>query len=260
MQNLNNSLVSIIMPIYNGEAYIHDAISSVKKQSYDNWELIIIDDHSNDASLQIAQKYAEQDERIKVFQTEMLCSGAAKARNLGVQYCTGRYIAFLDCDDYWSANKIQLQIALMKEHNANFCYGSYAIFSGDVNNLIGEFRPQSLISYSKLLRGCDIGCLTVMYDSYALGKHFFPMVDKEDYALWLKILKSEHARVVLCESIIAFYRVSSESLSSNKWRELVRQYNVYRRVEGIGVLKSLFYLSCYTCYGLKKHYINYRGK
>lgn len=259
MRNLDETLVSIIMPVYNGDRYLHDAISSVKKQTYDNWELIIVDDHSSDESFKTAQIYAKHDERIKVVQTEKSGSGAAQARNLGTRCCSGRYIAFLDCDDYWSADKLQLQIALMKNSNANFCYGSYAVFTGAKENIIGEFRPQSQISYSKLPRGCDIGCLTVIYDSYALGKLFFPDVYKEDYALWLKILKCEKTKVAFCKNIIAFYRVSTESISANKWKELRRQYNIYYRVEEIGLFKSLFYLFHYVSYGLKKHYISYRG-
>ncbi|TKU01411.1 glycosyltransferase family 2 protein [Citrobacter sp. wls830] len=258
MKNFTNPMISIIMPAYNGGEYITQAIQSVIDQTYKNWELIIIDDHSVDDSYSIAQHFTVNHPNIKLYQTEHKGSGAAVARNIGIAAATGRFIAFLDCDDFWLPKKLSKQINLLLSTDAHFCYSAYAIFNAKDNKKTGEFKPSAKISYDKLLRGCDIGCLTVIYDTEFLGKKFFPMVEKEDYALWLDIIKTEGVKFTVCNEITAYYRLSEQSISSNKWKELSRQLRIYRNVEQMSIFKSFFYLIRYALYGIQKHYFSYR--
>lgn len=260
MINLSSDItVSIIMPVFNGANFMHQSITSVLEQTFKNWELLIIDDHSSDDSYFIAKSYSKKHNNIKIFQTEHERSGASIARNIGIFNSTKRFIAFLDCDDYWASNKLEKQLSLLIKENAHFCYGSYYVFDSEKNKILGKFIPSKTINYHALLKGCDIGCLTVLYDTNFLGKRYFPKTVKEDYALWLQISKIHGVRFILCEDITAYYRISANSLSSNKWKEISRQYKVYTEVEGLNIFKSFFYIASYILYGVKKHYLNYRG-
>lgn len=258
MINFNDDIgVSIIMPVYNGEHYLEKSINSIKEQSFKNWELIIIDDHSTDNSFAIAKSYTN--ENIKLLKTTKYRSGAAKARNIGISNATKRFIAFLDCDDFWTNDKLEKQLNLLIKEQANFCYGAYNIFDSESNKIIGKFTPKKNINYKTLLKSCDIGCLTAIYDTKHLGKCYFPDTVKEDYALWLKIAKNKDIKFISCNDIIAYYRVSPNSLSSNKLKEVKRQYHIYRKIEKMNIISSSLYMAFYIVNGIKKHYINYRG-
>ncbi|HCT3783286.1 TPA: glycosyltransferase family 2 protein [Proteus mirabilis] len=260
LNSIDDIAVSVIMPVFNGEKFMPESINSVLDQTFKNWELLIIDDHSTDNSYAIATEYSNKFSNIKVFKTQEKQSGASKARNIGILNSTKRFIAFLDCDDYWTNDKLEKQLYLLIKENAHFCYGSYNIFDGRDNKKLGTFIPSSRINYYTLLKGCDIGCLTVIYDTKFLGKCYFPNTVKEDYALWLQIAKKNDIRFILCKDIIAYYRISQNSLSSNKWKEITRQYKIYKDVEKLNIFQSSFYVISYVFYGVKKHYFNYRGK
>ncbi|HHQ2324139.1 glycosyltransferase family 2 protein [Providencia rettgeri] len=258
MKNFNDNIgVSIVMPMYNGENFLEKAISSVVKQTFKNWELIIIDDHSDDNSYSIAKNYIS--ENIKLLKTKNSRSGAAKARNIGILEAKKRFIAFLDCDDYWDSNKLEKQLNLLIKEKAHFCYSAYNIFDNESGKIIGSFHPKNNINYYSLLKGCDIGCLTVVYDTAYLGKCYFPETVKEDYALWLAIAKIKNIKFVFCSDTLANYRISSNSISSNKWKEIKRQFFIYNEIENLGFINSSRYLASYIFYGIKKHYLSYRG-
>lgn len=246
-------LVSIIMPSYNSEKTINDSILSVLAQSYANWELIIIDDKSTDGTKEIIKNY--KDTRIIFLENEYNC-GAAISRNNGISIARGRFIAFLDSDDLWIPSKLEVQISLMIEKNISFSYTGYNVISPE-GRIIGKFIPPEYLKYEDLLKTNSIGCLTAIYDKNFFGKVFFPNLKKrQDLALWLILLKKiDYAYGIT--NALASYRILSNSLSSNKFKVLSSQWTIYRSVESISLLKSLWYFSCYIFNGIRKHFYKY---
>lgn len=241
-------LVSIVTPSYNSSGYIEKTILSVINQNYKNWELIIVDDCSSDYSVQIITRYLSQDERIKLICLEKN-SGAAVARNQGIEEARGRFIAFLDSDDSWHPEKLSKQVDFMLKNDYAFTYTAYHKV-----NEYGEYLSKVNIplktKYNELLKTCVIGCLTAMYDSHKLGKVYFPLIRKrQDFALWLKILKLTPYAYGLNEDL-ANYTVRSDSISANKIKAAQYNWYLYRNIEKLNILKSIYYFSHYMIKGI----------
>ena len=244
-------LVSIIMPCYNSEKYIEATVKSVLAQTYQNWELLLVDDSSSDASIELVKAFG--DERIRIFALDKN-GGAALARNKAIEEARGRWIAFLDSDDLWMPEKLERQIAYMCDGNIAFSYTDYEVID-DEDELIATFRPKlSVCKYTDILKHNHIGCLTVIYDADKLGKVFMPTeaIKREDVACWLSILKTGEAAYCLHECL-AKYKVHSCSVSSNKLQMIKYQWQVYRQVERINPFKSAFYLVCWAIMGFFKY-------
>ena len=246
-------IVSIVTPIYNCSDFIGGAIESVVEQSFQSWEMILVNDCSTDNSLAIAERYAAQDERIKVVELPVK-SGAAFARNKAISMAKGRYIAFLDADDRWLPCKLEKQIYFMQENEVPFSYTEYEKINSD-GNVCGYIGVPEKVSYSELLKTCYIGCLTAIYDTNYFGKVYMPEVRKrQDFALWLQLLKKVDFAYGVKESL-AQYRVHSGSMSSNKLNASKYTWKVYREVEKLSFLKSVYFFSHYAVRGvLRKNY------
>lgn len=241
-------LISIITPLYNGSDYLEKAIQSVISQTYRNWEMIIVDDCSKDDSLEKAQRYAALDARIKVLELAQN-SGAAVARNAAIEAAGGRYVAFLDSDDLWRADKLEKQINFMEANQVAFSYSAYEKVdeNGRIFGVVGV--PQK-VSYTDLLKVCSIGCLTAIYDTKVLGKVYMPINTKrEDYATWLAILKKIDYAYGMNE-VLAQYRVYDSQTSSKKAKMAKENWRLYRDVEKLGLLKSVYYFSHYAIRGV----------
>jgi len=246
-----NNLVSIITPSYNSEKFISETIKSVLNQTYDNWEMIIVDDCSSDNSNEIIKEYSKKDGRIKLIKLEKN-SGPAVARNRAIKEAKGRYIAFLDSDDLWMPNKLEKQVEFMKKNNLAFTYSSYYLIDEE-NHDIGLFNAPERISYRSMLKTCSVGCLTAIYDTNVLGKIYMPnIIKRQDYGLWLKILKIVGETKGIKEPL-AFYRIRKNSVSSNKIKAAKYQWKIYRDVENLNLFKSFYYFIHYAYYGLKKY-------
>jgi teichuronic acid biosynthesis glycosyltransferase TuaG len=236
-----NNIVSIITPSYNSEKFIRDTIESVLFQTYKNWEMIIVDDVSPDNSNEIIEKYSKKDSRIKLIKLEKN-SGPAVARNRAIQEAKGRYIAFLDADDLWKPEKLEKQIKFMEEKNCALSYSTYETMSEEGVLQNKYINPPLKISYKDLLKSNYIGCLTAIYDTQKIGKVYMPNISKrQDYGLWLKILRKTHFAYGMDESL-AVYRIRSNSVSSNKFKLLKFNYKLFKEHEGFSTLKSLYYL------------------
>ena len=233
---MNNQKVSVITPLYNSEKYIAEAIDSVLLQSYTDFEMIIIDDCSQDNSVNIVNSY--NDKRI-----QLIClkenNGAGVARNKGIDLAKGRYIAFLDSDDQWLPNKLEKQINFMRAKNVPFCFSSFYLMddNGQGLNKYREALPQ--VDYDKMLHNNYIGCLTAIYDTESLGKIFMTEHKKrQDWGLWLKILsKTKWAESI--QEPLASYRLRNESLSHHKWNLIRHNYLFYREQVGFSMLGSI---------------------
>ena len=240
-----NEMVSVIMPVYNTEKYVEEAICSVLSQSYQDWELLVVDDCSTDSSVSIIKRYMEQDRRIHFFQTDSSSGSPVKPRNIGVDAAKGRYIAFLDSDDIWLPDKLQNQIPLFGE-------GAVAVVFSNYEKMTEEGQCSGRIicaphctDYKKLLKGNVIGNVTGVYDTRKVGKIFFQPVHHEDYILWLSILKKGYvARNT--NTVTARYRLRVQSVSSNKWKVLGWQWYIYVHVEHIHYLKAVCLFVCYA--------------
>lgn len=244
-------LVSIIMPNYNGSKYLRETIDSVLSQTYKNWELLFVDDCSTDNSLEIVQQY--DDSRIRVIKNTVN-SGAAISRNKAIEAANGRWIAFLDSDDLWNKNKLLKHLEFMTQSQIPFSFTHYSVLNSE-NKLITEFSPsKDTYNYNTILKHCYIGCSTVIYDREKIGKVYMPTdaIEREDFACWLKILKSGENATCFHECLTT-YRVHSNSVSSNKFKIIKYQWNVYRKIEKLSLFRSLYYMAHWAILGVLKY-------
>ena len=241
---MDKEKVSIIVPMYNAEKFIGKTIESVLSQTYENWEMLIMNDVSTDNSLAVVNKFAKKDARIKVVNTEKNM-GVVKGRNHLIDLANGKYIAFLDADDYWHSQKLEKQIQFMKEKNAGISCTEYMRVKEN-GEKINEVVIKSEISYTDMLKNNYLGCLTVMYDVEKVGKRYFKELEKnEDYVLWLEIVKDVKTIFGLKENL-AYYRVLDNSRSSNKAKTAKVRWEIYRQVERLPFLKSVYYFLHYA--------------
>ena len=239
---MNKELVSVIMPTYNAGNFLADSINSILNQTYSNLELLITDDASTDpATIQLLKDYVAKDQRVDVvFLKEN--HGPGYSRNLSIDRARGRYIAFCDSDDRWTEDKLEKQIAYMKENNSSLCCAPYIICDEDNQNT-GINIPPRTITYSMMKRDNKVGCLTAIYDTKKLGqKYFMPTIRKrQDWALFLMIMKQCRVCQAYTAKPLAYYRVRHNSVSSKK-SSLIR-YNVaiYHNILGYSSAKSYLY-------------------
>ena len=236
-------LISIIVPVYNAGAYIRETISMVAAQTYGNWELLLVDDGSKDDSREkIRESMESGDARIRLIEKQKN-EGAARARNTGIEASKGRYVAFLDADDLWMPDKLEKELAFMKEKQAAFVFTAYefgdegAKRTGKVVNV-----PPSL-TYFKAHTRTVIFTTTVMLDTEKTGRELIrmPEVKSEDTATWWNILKNGFTAYGLNE-VLAVYRRPARSLSSNKLEAIRRIWNLYRKQEKLSLWYSVYNL------------------
>jgi len=251
------NLVSIITPCHNSSEFVAQTIDSVLAQTYENWEMILVDDGSTDNTVQIIEEYMKKDSRIRLIKLEKNCEPAV-ARNRAIEEARGRYIAFLDSDDIWLPEKLEKQLTFMRKNCIDVCYSSYYII--DERGLEkGLFITKEKATYRDLLKTCYIGNLTAIYDAGKLGKQYMEDVGHQDYTLWLKILKSGATARGILEPL-AKYRLRSRSISSNKIKAARWQWYIYRRIENLSLHRSIYYFVHYTYNGSIKHLFKYRRK
>ena len=240
---MTEDLVSVITPSYNAERTIGTTIESVLQQTYSNWELIIVDDGSTDATAKVVTDYGRRDSRIQ-FISQATNLGAAMARNHAIRKSKGRFIAFLDSDDVWKPEKLSCQISFMKKTGFPFTYTLYETIdeAGAVIRAPANLPPK--VSYAFLLRACRIGCLTVVYDTHEFGKVSMPLISRrQDYGLWLNLLRKVPFAYCLRISL-AQYRITPGSISRNKVKLLKYNYALLRIHQKLPLHKALFYLMC----------------
>lgn len=243
--------VSIITPSYNSEKFVLDTIKSILLQTYKDWELLIIDDCSKDSTIQVVEAFIKCYKNIRLIKLEKN-SGPAIARNTGIKAAKGKYIAFLDSDDLWLPDKLENQVDFMEENNIDFSFHAYWMQNeGEKEKKIVKTRKK--VSYNDLLKTCDIGCLTAMYNQEKLGKIYMPDIPKrQDYGLWLAILKKTQYAYSF-EEPLAIYRLRKHSISRNKFKTMYFIWKVYRDVENLTFLQSIYYSINYIYYGIRRY-------
>ena len=246
-----NALVSIITPSYNSERFINECICSVLEQTYTNWELLIVDDASEDGSKQLINSFTEKDSRISSHFLDINV-GAAEARNVAISKATGRYIAFLDIDDVWKKEKLTEQIDFMKNHDIAFSFSSYQPISEDGSQIFKEIEAPLIMDYNLFLKNTIIGCLTVVLDKHKIGDFKMPNLrTSQDMALWLSIMRNGFDAYGI-EKSLAYYRIVGTSNTSNKLKVIRGVWQVYRKEEGLGYLKSIWCFLHYVFNAIKK--------
>lgn len=248
---MKKNMVSIITPAYNCEKYIAETIESVMKQTYNNWELIIINDCSIDKTHDIVKSYSKVDSRIKLINLEKN-SGVVVARNTALEMAMGEYIAFLDSDDLWKSEKLERQISFMKSNQYGFCFTGYELIDDCGVSLNKIIKPPPYLKYSQAIKNTAIGCLTVCINRRIVGDFKMPFLKHgEDHATWISILQKKYIAYSINEPL-AYYRISSTSMTGNKLKVIKMQWKNYREFYKFSLLKSAFYFICYVFYALRK--------
>jgi teichuronic acid biosynthesis glycosyltransferase TuaG len=239
---MSTPLVSIITPAFNSEMFISESIRSVQNQTYENWEMIIVDDGSSDATASIVAKMAQQDERIRFFRLEKN-SGTGVARNFALGKTNGNYIAFLDADDLWKPLKLEKQIDFLTANKLPFTFSFYECIDEDGKSLNKRVESPRKLSYRQLFFCNYVGNLTGIYDVNYFGKINISSIRKrQDWMHWLTILQKTKSAQPVPESL-AYYRIRGNSISASKLDLLQHNFTVYRTFHGLNFAMALFYMT-----------------
>lgn len=233
-----NALVSIILPVYNTEKYIAETIECVLSQTFQNWELEITDDCSTDSTAVIIKNYVARDSRIHYWKLDKN-SGAGVARNNSIRVARGRYLAFIDSDDWWYPTKLEEQFKFMYENNYEFTCTYYE----DCNEMLEPYytmKQQEKFGFRDMISGCSIGTPGIMIDTSCIGKKYMPVLRRaEDWGLWLTILK-EVDYLYTYPKALWKYRHIPGSVSGNKWKQLISIAKMYQVVLDYNFLRVWF--------------------
>lgn len=236
--------ISIVVPVHNAENFIQATVSMVQAQTFEDWEMIMVENGSTDDTKLILKDLIENtlDKRLKVIFLDDSIKGPSAARNAGVDVATGRYIAYLDADDVWKRNKLERTLEYMEEKKAGFVFTSYDFGDEQANSTGRVVSVPETITYKQALSRTVIFTSTVLFDTQIISKDFIkmPSVASEDTATWWNILRNGYKAYGLNESL-AIYRRPAVSLSSNKGKAILRIWNLYRNVEHLSVIKSGWY-------------------
>jgi Glycosyltransferases involved in cell wall biogenesis len=241
-------MISAILPIYNGEKTVEKTINSVLNQAYADIEIIAVDDFSKDGTYSILRSLAEKDSRIHVLRNEKNM-GAAQSRNRAIARANGEYIAFIDADDYWDKGKIEKQLSILRNENADLCYTASRIIDEKSNVLNPHKHVPVKISYKGLLKENVIVCSSVILRREVLSQNpFAGQYFHEDFVLWLKLLKNGCKAVGIDEALVT-YRLGGRS--SNKKNAMKYRWEIYRKSEGLGIISALWNFFFYALTGIK---------
>lgn len=244
-------LVSIVTPCYNAEKFIKDTVESILAQTYENWELFIIDDGSKDRSESIIEPFLE-DSRITYLKNEKN-SGVAFTRNVGIEKAQGKYLAFVDSDDIWDSTKLEEQIEILESSESDICFTAYTLMTEE-KEIISAIPVSRSITIQDELKSSSMLTSSFVYDLEKLGKHHFIQIGHEDYLFKLELLKKSGLPAVGIPESKVLYRLVHNSLSHNKKVAAQWQWAIYRKHLRLPLIKCLYYFSFYIFRGVLKYY------
>ena len=246
--------VSVITPIYNAERFLKETILSVFDQTYKNIELVLVDDCSTDNSSQIISEFQRIHSEIIYFRQPQNM-GAGAARNKALELATGQYVAFLDSDDLWVYDKTECQINLMKKKDSPFSYSAIEMINENGNILKEKRNIKESCDYKYLLHNTIIATSSVIIDRNVLGDFRMPLRrGGQDYATWLSLLRSGTIACGINKALVK-YRISSNSLSSNKFKSIKQVWEIQTRDEHINKIYALFNVICFIINAAKKYFL-----
>lgn len=244
-----DGLVSVIIPTYNSASYIKKTIDSVLAQTYENFEVVAVDDCSKDSTREVLEDIAKGDSRVRPFFQEKN-GGAAVARNIAIGNAKGQYIAFLDSDDSWEPDKLEKQIELLRDGNP-FVFCAYDTVDAYGNQLKNRLKIKAKVRYKDLMTKTYIGTSTVIYDRNVIGNPEMPIRRTgQDYAFWLVLLKKSEA--VGINEVLVHYTRRGGSLSKSKLQSLIDVYEVQTKFENINKIIAVIHTAKYFFYAVKK--------
>ena len=247
-------LVSVVMPAYNSAKYIEQSIRSVQGQSFENWELLVIDDASTDQTAQIVLDLAAQDRRIKLHVNDAN-QGTAWCRNYAAQLSQGDVVAFLDSDDIWHPGKLERQLRFLEKTQADLVYCSYGYIDESGIKSSKSFRAPGQATFKQMLKQNVIGCSTVMIRGTLAKQYSFPPQHHfEDFIFWLSMLR-DGKQLYGMQDVLVDYRIRKHSRSNNKLLCAKHRWFVFRDFLKFSRLKSMYYMAQYALWGIIK-YIN----
>lgn len=244
-------LVSVIMPAYNAEKYIRQAIDSVCAQTYSDWELIVVDDASKDNTNAIVSEYCRVDSRIKLLRNPYN-QGVSHTRKNGVEAAAGEWIVFLDSDDAWHPKKIEKQIEAQKKSNAKLIFTGSTFMDSEGVRVNWTLHVPQRIEYRQLLKQNIISNSSVMIEKRCYQECAILMDDiHEDFACWLRFLEKGNIACGIDEPLL-IYRLSVKSKSGNKVKAAKMNWRTYRTV-GLNLVETIYYMTWYTLKSLVKY-------
>lgn len=245
--------VSVIVPVYNCRKYLKHTVASVENQTYQNWELLIVDDASTDGSSEEVDRLAARNPKIKVWHLPEN-KGVSYCRNFAMRQAEGRYLAFLDADDLWSKDKLSHQLLAMEQRHAPLSHTGYAFMSSKGYVLpVGRVETDDQLDLSTYMKTTQIGMSTVMIDRRIAGDFIFPEDRSlcEDARVWMHFLRKNMIFSGVNE-ILTLYRVRSNQLSGNKAKMVANTLKRYWSEKNLPAYKRLWYFANYACHGLRK--------
>ena len=241
MKSINKkSFVSVIIPYYENLRLLKKSLKSVLQQSYNNLEIILINDNPKKNLNFELKNILTNSKKIKIINNKINC-GAGLSRNKGIKYSKGEYIAFLDSDDIWHKKKLEIQIMFMKKQKILASHTSYQIV--DLNGKIISTRHARNLTYEDLLKSCDIGLSTVVLNKKIIKNHrkLFPdLVTKEDFVLWLKISK-KGINFYGINKYLTKWTSTPNSLSKSILQKICDAIRVYKNFQNMNIFKSIYY-------------------
>ena len=247
------SKISIIIPYYRKKRFIKQTLNSVINQTYKNIEVILIYDDDKKQDLNYIKKLIKIDKRITLIINKKNI-GAGNSRNKGIFKSTGKFICFIDSDDYWKKNKLKSQIDFMKKNNFDFSHTDYQVIDEN-KKILASRKAKNFIKFDELLYSCDIGLSTVMIRKKLFSKKMkFPKLKtKEDFVLWLNFVKSG-VNIHALNNNLVYWRKLRNSLSSSffqKLKDAIKVYNIYMK---FNYFRSLYLTIILSINFLKKNY------
>ena len=253
---VKKTFVDIILPNYNKAEFLEEAINSVITQTYKNWHLYIIDDHSNDNSAKVIDKFfnLENVTVIKLYKNK----GPSFCRNYAMRISKSKYISFIDSDDSWLSDKLEKQIAFMEKHNLSFTYTDYTPFfeSFGKKKITKRTFIKYHFNYRSFIKNSSINTTTMIITRSILGSHRFKKIELlEDYLFKCKLLKSNNIAKKL-DKDLAFYRILNKSRSSQRLKNIYWLWHInknYNKLNFFDNIISIFFISINSIkkYGIK---------
>ena len=246
--------ISVITPAYNASEFISETIESVVKQTFLDWEMIIVDDCSTDETYALALQLSKDDNRIKALKNEENI-GVAATRNKALDIATGEYIAFLDADDLWLPQKLEKQICFMDAGQYVLTYTNYQKFDSKTGKRYEKIiKAPAVMTAQRIYGDTSIGCLTVMINRQLSGPFHMPLIEHtEDNITWQAIL-SKGYKAYRLDEVLSLYREGNYSLTSGKKKAAKQQWHTYREYYKFSILKSSYYFAKYAFHAINKHF------
>jgi len=250
----SNNLVSVIIPVFNSARFLRKTVDSALNQTYSPLEIVLIDDHSDDDSPIIIEEYQTRNANIISHRLERN-SGAAVARNKGLELAGGRFIAFLDSDDIWLPEKIEKQMSLISEKSCGFCFTAYDLIDSCDNLIRPHFEIKDVVSYRDLLTKTWITTSTVLIDRLIVHDFLMPQRRTgQDYATWLMILRGGFKAYGINKPLVRVRKIV-KSLSSNKIQNIMDVWQIQTELEKIHPFRASINTLLYICNALAKRFL-----